>query len=96
MFIKFGAQYDLTENFALRAGYTFVKTAVPERTLSPANPDEDGHNFSIGFGYKTGKWIVDAFYNIEIYKDRQVNNDILSGEYENLCHFIGFSVGNKF
>ena len=60
--IKFGLEYDLNENFAIRAGYTFVETAVPERTLSPANPDADAHNFSIGFGYKTGKWIVDGFY----------------------------------
>jgi len=94
--IKFGLEYYLNESFALRTGYAYVETPVPENTLSPANPDNDGNNFSIGFGYKTGKWIVDAFYTIEIFKDRDVNNDILSGEYKNISHFIGFSVGNKF
>jgi len=94
--IKFGLEYYLNERFALRAGYAFVETPVPEHTLSPANPDGDGHNFSIGFGYKTGKWIVDAFYTVEIFQDRDVNNDILSGEYKNIAHFIGFSIGNKF
>jgi long-chain fatty acid transport protein len=94
--IKFGLEYYLNEHFALRTGYAFVETPVPEHTLSPANPDEDGHNFSIGFGYKIGKWIVDGFYMVEIYKDRDVNNDILSGEYKNIAHFIGFSIGNKF
>ena len=67
-----------------------------EEEAIPANPDNDGHNFSIGFGYKFGKWIVDAFYTVEIFEDRDVNNDILSGEYKNISHFIGFSVGNKF
>ncbi len=94
--IKFGLEYYLNESFALRTGYAFVETPVPEHTLSPANPDEDGHNFSIGFGYKIGKWIVDGFYMVEIYKDRDVNNNILSGEYKNIAHFIGFSIGNKF
>jgi len=94
--IKFGLEYYLTESIALRTGYAFVETPVPERTLSPANPDGDGHNFSIGFGYKFGKWVVDGFYTIEIFKNRDVNNDILSGEYKNIAHFIGFSIGNKF
>ncbi len=94
--IKFGLEYYLNENFALRMGYAFVETPVPEHSLSPANPDGDGHNLSIGFGYKTGKWLFDAFYTIEIFQDRDVNNDILSGGYESIAHFIGFSIGNKF
>jgi len=94
--IKFGLEYYLTENFALRTGYAFVETPVPDHTLSPANPEADGHNFSIGFGYKIGKWIVDGFYQAEIFKDREVNNDILSGEYKNICHFFGLSVGYRF
>jgi long-chain fatty acid transport protein len=94
--VKFGLEYYLNKNFALRAGYAFIETAVPEHTLSPANPDADSHSFGIGFGYKTGRWIVDGFYSAGIYRDRNVNNNILSGEYENLCHFIGLSVGNKF
>jgi len=94
--IKFGLEYDLNESFALRTGYAFVESPVPDHTLAPANPDNDGHNFSIGCGYKFGKWILDAFYTVEIFKDRDVNNDILSGEYKNIAHFIGFSIGNKF
>jgi len=94
--IKFGLEYYLTENFALRTGYAFAESQVPDHTLSPASPDGNAHNFSIGFGYKTGKWIFDAFYTLEIDEDRDVNNDILSGEYKNIIHFIGFSIGKKF
>lgn len=94
--IKFGLEYELNENVALRTGYTFVESPVPDHTLSPANPDGNAHNFSIGFGYKTGNWVVDAFYTLELFEDREINNDILSGEYKNICHYIGFSIGNKF
>jgi long-chain fatty acid transport protein len=94
--IKFGLEYYLNEKFALRTGYAFIETPVPEHTLSPANPDADAHNFSIGFGYKTGKWVVDGFYSAGIYKDRNVNNNILSGEYKNITHSIGLSIGNRF
>jgi len=95
-FFKFGLEYELNEKFAIRTGYAFIKTQVPDHTLSPAYPDEDGHNFCIGFGYKIGKWTLDGFYIAEIYENRKVNNDILSGEYKNTAHFIGLSLGYKF
>ena len=95
-FFKFGSEYWLNEKFAVRAGYAFIETQVPDHTLSTAFPDENGHNFCIGFGYKINKWTVDGFYILEIYEDRKVNNDILSGEYENTAYFIGLSVGYRF
>lgn len=95
-FIKFGLEYVLNEKFAVRTGYAFIKTQVPDHTLSPAFPDEDGHNIHIGLGYKIGKWTVDGFFIAEIYENRKVNNDILSGEYKNTTHFIGLSLGYKF
>ena len=55
--IKFGLEYDLNERFAVRSGYAFVGSPVPGHTLSPANPENDGHNFSIRLGYKFGKWV---------------------------------------
>jgi long-subunit fatty acid transport protein len=54
------------------------KSPVPDRTLSPDNPDSDQHNLAIGFGYKTGKFVIDLFYNIGIFVDRKVTNPILS------------------
>jgi long-chain fatty acid transport protein len=94
--LKAGVEYKPKNWLALRGGYAFVETPVPESTLSPANPDADRHHFSIGFGYLIGKWTVDGFYSIDIVEDRKVNNDILSGEYENLVHYIGLSVGHRF
>jgi long-chain fatty acid transport protein len=94
--IKFGGEYKVSENLALRAGYAFVETPVRGLTLNPGNPDSDQHNFSVGFGYKIRKWEVDAFYIAGFFHDRRINNAILSGTYHNLTHYAGFSVGQKF
>lgn len=94
--IKVGLEYSATDKLALRTGYAYLESPVPDRTLSPANPDADQHNFSIGFGYKIGKWVVDFFYNAAFFEDRTVDNSILSGEYENFVHYIGNSVGYRF
>jgi len=93
---KVGMQYLLNDTLSLRSGYAFVNTNVPESTLSPANPDSDQHNFSIGAGYLTGKWTFDAFYNFGYYKARNVSNDTLSGKYENHIHYAGLSAGYNF
>ena len=95
-FFKFGLEHALTERVSLRGGYVYVNGPVPDRTLSPDNPDSDQHNFALGFGYKTGKYVIDAFYNVTFLADREVTNPILSGKYENMIHAVGFSLGYRF
>jgi long-chain fatty acid transport protein len=93
---KIGMEYRATRQLSLRTGYALIKHFVPERTLSPGNPDADQHNFAIGAGYKMNDWIVDAFYNAGFFEDRTVDNDILSGKYETFIHYAGISVGYTF
>jgi long-chain fatty acid transport protein len=93
---KAGGEYKINPSYALRFGYAYVTTPVPERTLSPDNPDADQHNFSIGFGYASKGLVVDAFYNANFFMDRKVENSILSGKYESFRHFIGLSIGYGF
>ncbi len=92
---KAGIDYRVNETLSLRGGYAFINTPVPEHTLSPAAPDADQHNFSIGTGYRTGKWTLDAYYNFGLYEDRNVNNTVLSGEYESRTHYAGLSIGYR-
>lgn len=94
--IKIGTEYLLNDRLALRAGYSYVESYVPDHTLSPANPDADNHNISIGFGYKINRWVVDCFYMASFFEDRTVNNTILSGTYENFTHAFGSSIGYRF
>lgn len=94
--IKVGMDCKLNDILSLRGGYAYVETPVPEHTLNPGNPDSDQHNFSIGFGYKIRRVVIDAFYMAGFYKDRKVDNDILSGKYESLVQYIGLSMGYRF
>jgi long-chain fatty acid transport protein len=91
--IKIGTEYKLLENLSLRGGYAYVQTPVPEHTLSPANPDSNQHNFSVGMGYRKGKVVLDLFYAAGFSEDLKVRNNILNGEYENFAHYLGFSMG---
>ncbi|MBM4338571.1 MAG: hypothetical protein FJ110_03405 [Deltaproteobacteria bacterium] len=93
---KFGIEHLLNEKWALRGGYVYGKSPVPERTLSPDNPDSDQHNIGLGFGYKGKKYVFDFYYNATFYADRKVTNPILSGKYESLIYAVGFSLGYRF
>ena len=94
--LKVGFQYQTDELTYLRWGYCFGESPVPDKSLSPANPDSDQHNISVGFGRTMGRWNLDAFYDIGLFEKRKVHNQILSGAYENQTHYVGFSLDFSF
>jgi long-chain fatty acid transport protein len=94
--IKFGAEYRVSDRFAIRGGYAFLENPVPAKTLNPGTPDSDSHNFTVGFGYKLRKWVIDVSYVAGLYHDRKVNNAILSGDYKSFAQYAGLSIGYKF
>jgi long-chain fatty acid transport protein len=91
-----GVDYKICDRFSLRGGYVFQQTPVPERTLSPGNPDSDQHYVSVGFGFRPGKWVIDGFYAIGLFPDRKVENAILSGTYHSRNQLCGVNVGYRF
>lgn len=93
---KAGIEYRATDRLALRTGYAFIESPVPEKTLDPGNPDADQHNISIGGGYAFAPWTVDVFYQIALFESRHVDNAILSGDYETVIQYSGLSVGYQF
>lgn len=95
-FYKIGIDYKFTSEFSIRAGYAFVESPVPGRTLNPANPDADQHNLSLGLGYQKGKWQVDLFYMADKFEKRSVDNQFVKGEFETFGHFAGLSIGYRF
>ncbi|HHH36463.1 MAG TPA: hypothetical protein ENK48_06505 [Gammaproteobacteria bacterium] len=92
---KTGVDYQVNARLSLRAGYAFLNTPVPEATLTPANPDADQHNLSLGLGWRDGPWAVDGFYNYGYFKKRRVDNAILTGDYRSGIHYLGLSLGWK-
>jgi long-chain fatty acid transport protein len=93
---KVGAEYRANEQLALRAGYAYSESMVPDKTLDAGNPDSKQHYVSVGFGYKVKKLVIDFFYMAGFYEERKVRNKILSGTYENLYHYVGFDIGKRF
>jgi long-chain fatty acid transport protein len=93
---KVGIDYRITEILSLRTGYSFVESPVPDNTLSPASPEGNQHNITLGLGCSFTNLWLDAFYMLSLYEDRTVQNSILSGTYENEAHYLGFSIGYKF
>ncbi len=94
--IKSGGEYALSPHISFRGGYVYYISPVPDRSLSPDNPDANQHNLIAGIGYKQRKLTVDAFYNVGFYVGRKVSNPILSGKYEGITHVVGFSIGYRF
>jgi long-chain fatty acid transport protein len=90
---KVGTEWRATARLALRAGYAYVQTPVPDATLDPSNPDSNLHALAVGGGYRARGWTVDVSYTAGIYEDRIVSNGIMSGTYSNVAHFVGVGVG---
>ncbi|MEK6742258.1 MAG: outer membrane protein transport protein [Nitrospirota bacterium] len=93
---KIGAEYAASDTLALRAGYAYINTPVPDQSLEPGNPDADQHNISVGIGYTAAPYRVDGFYSVSLYRDRSPQNGMLRGTYENIAHYLGVSVGRAF
>ena len=95
--LRAGIEVPLSGATALRAGYAYVPSPIPEHTLSPAAPDGAMHHLSIGFGHKLRDGLaLDVFYTAGIGRKRNVANAILSGAYDNTTHYAGVSIAQAF
>lgn len=94
--VKIGVDYRWRDNLPLRAGYSYLSTAVPDHTLGPANPEAVSHYLILGVGYTWRRWVFVGFYGITLYPSRTVDNPVLSGTYQNIGHYFGLSVAYRF
>ena len=97
---QFGAEYALNETWALRAGYIFDETPIPNAHVDYIVPANDRHLFSVGVGYKQANFFCDLGYTYLLIKDRDVTgraaDGVLSGEFtKGDAHMIGIGVGYK-
>ena len=97
---RVGAQYDLTDHWAVRAGYAYGENAVPNATFTPIVPDSDYHLFAVGLGYRTGQWSLDLAYQLIYREDRDISNAVLSptvdGHWENTIHTVALTATYRF
>jgi len=92
-----GAEYRYTENFAVRAGYFYDKTPIPDRTLGAILPGSDRHNFSLGCGYTKEYWSVDVAYLWSNFENRSTHSNYqgFDASYESNFHLLGITLTKK-
>ena len=64
--IRLGTEYKVNDNWSVRGGYMWDPTPVPPETLDPMMFDVSTHRVSMGLGYTTGNWKIDAAYMYSI------------------------------
>lgn len=69
---RFGFQYAVNENFAVRLGYEYDETPQPDKEVSPILPDADRNGYCFGFGYKTGALTFDFSYMYLDFDERSI------------------------
>lgn len=97
---QLGAEYALTKEWALRAGYVFDDTPDPTEHADYIVPANDRNLFSLGVGYKKGDFFCDLAYTYLLIRDREVAarlaDGVLPSEFtDGDAHMIGVSLGYK-
>ncbi len=90
----FSGSWAVSKDFVVRAGYAYIPSPIPDRTVTPLLIDEDRHALSIGLGYAFGSGHqFDLAYTHSIYNDRE---DTPSGSYEVDSNLLGMTYSMSF
>ncbi|MEW6367095.1 MAG: outer membrane protein transport protein [Acidobacteriota bacterium] len=97
---RIGTEYKLSEAVALRGGYIYDPSPVPDETLDPTLPDANRHDVALGVGFTKGKATFDFAYLLVMFGDRKSENlhmpELLGGTYSTTAHLFNLSFGYKF
>ena len=97
---QIGAEYALSEAWALRAGYIYDETPDPDAHVDYIVPGNDRNLVSLGVGYKKGDFSCDLSYTYLMILDRDIaarpEEGVLPGEFsDGDAHLIGVTLGYK-
>lgn len=97
---RIGVEYLLAEQYAIRAGYIFDQSPIPDETHGPELPTSDRNTVTVGFGYRWNNFNIDLAYAHMFVDDRTVEESIRDpepvGDYECSANIFGVSVGYAF
>ena len=96
-----GADYALTDEWTLRAGYTFDQSPINGRYADYLVPGDNRNIFAFGVGWSSGDWAVDASYFYEYVEDYRVHANVRHGVYEGKyqnanAHAVALSLTRRF
>jgi long-chain fatty acid transport protein len=87
--IRLGADYALNDEWAVRCGYVWDQSPVPDSTREPLLPGSDRQMLMFGAGWSTGKVTIDAAYSY-LWAE-EVADAVLPGTYETTTHLVALS-----
>ena len=94
-----GAEYQLTSALALRAGWLFIQSPIPDDSMTPSLPDNDRHIASVGLGFRRGRHSADLAFIQSFFGDRTVSSQPASycnGTYSFNAQIISVSYNYSF
>ncbi|MGD8252233.1 MAG: outer membrane protein transport protein [Desulfobacterales bacterium] len=101
--VMVGGKYQVSDSWALMAGYLYEKGAIPGKTFEPSNPDSDSHVFSLGTSYRFKRFEASFAYAFQKEVEKEKDNDIgadtgfpANGDYDSNLHLVAMSLGYKF
>ena len=95
--IRIGGEYALGESWALRAGYVWDESPIPDSTRSPELPGSDRQMVMAGLGWKAGGVGIDVAYSFLWVDDASMGTIYpLPGTFETTTHLVGLSARSEF
>lgn len=94
-----GADWQVTPDWVLRAGYIRLESPAPDRTFMPSMIDTDQSVVSVGAGYRRGRHTFDLGYGLALFDSRRVRgnqNPAYDGHYEFEGHLAAVAYGCRF
>ena len=89
-----GIEKQMGEDMALRAGFVFDHSPVPDKSTGPLFPDNSRFSFTVGASKRRGNTEFSVFYQAMKFLDRTTNvaennNKFTNGLYDNFVHLAG-------
>ncbi len=95
--IRTGAEYAVSDKWAISGGYFYDKSPTRESTYTPLVPEGDHHVVSAGVRYNAGNSLVFRLPVVGIFQSsRNVNSDradLLGNQVDGKYSLIGYQVG---
>lgn len=91
--LRFGLEYMVDDQFAIRMGYLRDNHAVPDNRVEPTLPEGDRNLYSVGLGYKMDNLTIDGYYIMLTQDDREITNSVdgFNGTYTGMANMFGVS-----
>ena len=99
---RFGAEYQLTDCWVLRAGYMHDLSPSNSRSTSPEMPDSNKRLFALGVGYQTPRWGFDLSYAYVDFEGGKLGSQVAKshnlprGNFDTRCQVLSAAVTLRF